>query len=73
VDEIDAPLGESREQYRVTVTGPLGSIELLSDAPEATIPAADLARVGSGPATVEVRQIGDGAASRPAQCNVVIP
>lgn len=73
VDEIDAPLGESREEYRVTVIGSLGSLERGAGTPELTIAAADLAAVGSGQATIEVRQIGDWAASRPAQRTIIIP
>lgn len=72
VDEIDAPLGESREAYRVTVTGPLASIELETGTPGAAILAASLASVGLGAASVEVRQIGDFAASRPALQTIII-
>jgi hypothetical protein len=72
VDEIDAPLGESREAYRVTVAGPLGSIELETGTPEAIIIESALASVGSGEALVEVRQIGDFAASRPARQTIII-
>jgi hypothetical protein len=72
LDEIDAPLGESREAYRVIVTGPLGSIELEAVTPQLKIPASALAAVGSGEASVEVRQIGDFAASRAAQQNIII-
>ena len=73
LDEIDAPLGESREAYRVSVTGWMGSIELDAGASESTIPASDLAIVGPGEASIEVRQIGDWAASRPAQRTIIIP
>jgi hypothetical protein len=69
VDEIDAPLGEATEQYRVTVAGPLHSVELPTSVPSLIIPADVVASLGSGPATAEVRQIGDVAASRPAQIN----
>jgi hypothetical protein len=72
LDEIDAPLGESREAYRVIVTGPLGSIELEAVTSQLKIPASALAAVGSGEASVEVRQIGDFAASRAAQQNIII-
>jgi hypothetical protein len=66
VDGIDAPLGETREQYRVAVTGSSGSIELDLDQPLAAVAAALVDTLGVGPATVEVRQIGDRGASRPA-------
>lgn len=67
IDGIDAPVGESSEQYQVTVIGPEGSIEYSAAAPNLEIAAADLAGVGSGQVTLEVRQIGDAAASRPAE------
>ena len=72
VDEIDAPLGESREAYRVTVSGSLGFVELETNTPQATISASALVSVGPGDASVEVRQIGDLAASRPAQLTITI-
>jgi len=65
VDEIDAPLGETREQYRVAITGSSGSVELEATEPFATVAAAAIASLGLGLASVEVRQIGDFAASRP--------
>lgn len=72
LDEVDAPLGETAEQYRVTVVGAGGSVEATSGAQQIVIPAADLAGAGSGVATVEVRQIGDFAASRAASINVIL-
>lgn len=72
LDEVDAPLGESAEQYRVTVVGAGGSVEAISGVQQIVIPAADLAAAGSGAATVEVRQIGDFAASRPASISVIL-
>jgi len=66
VDGIDAPLGEIREQYRVAVTGSSGSIELDLDQPLAALAGALVDTLGLGPATVEVQQIGDRGASRPA-------
>jgi hypothetical protein len=73
VDEIDAPIGESREQYRVTVTGTSGTAEFTCGAPAISIPSPALAVAGSGTATVEVRQVGDWAVSRPAQTSVILP
>jgi hypothetical protein len=72
IDEVDVPLSESREQYRVTITGTAGTIEVLADAPALTLDAADLAPIGTGAATVEVRQLGDFAASRPAQVTITL-
>jgi hypothetical protein len=74
IDEIEAPLGEAREQYRVTLTGSAGTtIECEVEQPLVTISAASLAIAGPGPALVEVRQIGDLAATRPTQLTVTIP
>jgi hypothetical protein len=72
LDEVDAPLGESSEQYRVDISGTADSIELTSAQPTLTVPAADLVALGPGSATIEVRQIGDMAASRPAQLQIEI-
>ena len=33
VDEIDAPLGETREEYRVSIAGTLNSVELVVEQP----------------------------------------
>jgi len=66
VDGIDAPLGETREQYRVTIAGSSGSLELDAEQPLATVAAGTIDGLGMGPATIDVRQIGDLAASRPA-------
>lgn len=70
---VDAPLGESSEQYRVSIEGSGGSIEILAGEATATVAASDLAAVGPGPATIEVRQIGDLAASHPAQTTISLP
>jgi len=67
VDGIDAPLGEGNEQYRVTLSGVSGAIELLVAETYSTIAAADIGALGAGELTIEVRQLGDVAASRPAQ------
>jgi hypothetical protein len=72
IDQVDAPLGESSEQYRVTIFGAEASLELNTSAPALGISAAQLSDAGSGPITIEVRQIGDAAASRPAQLTVGI-
>ena len=73
LDEVDAPVGEAREQYRVTVTGGEAALELISDASDLTVPASDLATLGGSSATIEVRQIGDWAMSRPAQLIINLP
>lgn len=71
-DEIDAPLGETREQYSVEINGSLDTIELESAEPSLVVPASTVATVGAGPATITVRQIGDFAASRAANVAVII-
>lgn len=70
LDEIDAPLGEVREQYRVEITGTSASVEQYAEQPLATVGAATVAMLGSGLAIIEVRQIGDLAASRPASLTI---
>jgi hypothetical protein len=71
-DEVDAPLGETREQYRVTITGAGGSIEAVTEQPAIIFFQQDLALAGAGPAVLEVRQIGDRAASKPAQLPITL-
>lgn len=72
VDGIDAPLGETLERYRLSITTVGGAIELETDAPAAVVGAAELAALGPGSAAIEVRQIGDASASRPAQISITI-
>jgi len=66
LDDIDAPLGEEAERYRLSAARSAGT--LLSrdlDAPGATLAAADLAALGEGPLQLSVVQIGTAAASLP--------
>ena len=70
---IDAPLGEASEQYWVNLIGASGSIELSAPTTSLTVAAAHVAMLGAGQLTVEVRQIGDVAISRPAQATINIP
>ena len=70
VDEVDAPLGESREQYSVTISGAADTLELASAEPSLVVAGSDVARLGGGTATIEVRQLGDWAASRPTQLTI---
>jgi hypothetical protein len=72
IDGVDAPLGEASEQYRVLLTGAAGTIEMTAQQPSLTVADVDLAPVGIGPAIIEVTQIGDLGASRPAQLNIVL-
>jgi hypothetical protein len=73
VDEIEAPLGEKIEQYRVTLTSALATIELSVSQSEVVIAPSALAELGTGIVNVEVRQIGDLAVSRPAQITLTLP
>jgi hypothetical protein len=73
LDEIDAPLGETSEQYRVNMTGSAGSAVLTASEPLLTVAAANVAGLGAGIVQLEVRQIGDVAASRPAQLTFTLP
>jgi hypothetical protein len=73
LDEVDVPLGEGSEQYRVTLLGDVATIEFTCAEPALTIAAADLATVGSGPAEVAIRQVGDWASSPPAQITINLP
>jgi hypothetical protein len=72
VDGVDVPLGELKELYRVTIVGPHGTIEIETGQPALQVPAAQLAGAGPGMATVQVRQVGDAAVSRAAECAVTI-
>lgn len=68
-DGIDAPIGESREAYRVRAEASRGSVEIETAEPAAVFDAAD---VGSGPVDVTVWQIGDFALSRPATISITL-
>jgi len=70
VDGIDAPLGEAREQYRVVISGSQDGLESSVDEPAIVIADAVLSDLGIGPALIEVRQVGDLTASRPAQISI---
>ena len=72
-DDVEVPLGEQAEIYRVTVQGAYQ--ELTLDASESAIDfsAAQVASLGSGPVFVSIRQVGDRALSRPATCTIIIP
>ncbi|HVM38093.1 MAG TPA: phage tail protein [Sphingomicrobium sp.] len=70
VDEVDVPLGEAREMYRVTIEGSAGRIETETQASVLTLGPGEVTSIGPGGATVSVRQIGDFAASRPALLSI---
>jgi hypothetical protein len=72
LDGIDAPLGEGREHYRITLRSSSGSTELESAITSLVIPASELESLGSGPVTVKVCQVGDQGPSRPATCQLML-
>jgi hypothetical protein len=71
-DEIEAPLGEAQELYRVSISSDAGSVKIdCSTASLSLLPEA-LKALGSGPATVAVQQIGDRAVSRPVAAQITL-
>ena len=73
IDDIDAPLAEASEEYRVTVIGSSSTIEVEAERPEITIASSALAGAGSGPTTIQVRQVGDLAVTRPVETTISLP
>jgi hypothetical protein len=73
LDEVDVPIGETQESYSVRVEGTTGTLLQECGSPTLTIPAAELSAVGSGPAIIAVRQVGDWAASVPAEISIILP
>jgi hypothetical protein len=69
---VDAPLGEAREQYNVTITGIGGALHLIADQPTLSVPVEQLAIAGTGPAAVEVSQVGDWAKSKLGQLTTTL-
>jgi hypothetical protein len=70
LDDVDAPIGETREQYAITISAGDTTLELTSEQPALVVSALDLEPLGTAEASVEVRQVGDSAASRPAQLTI---
>jgi hypothetical protein len=73
IDEVDVPVAERIEQYRITVTGSTGAAEFLADQPSLSVSALSVSGFGAGSATIEVCQVGDLAVSRAAQVSITIP
>lgn len=66
LDHVDAPLGASTEKYSVSLFGALsGSLQLRTDVPSVSIDTPALVALGPRPWRLEVRQLGDFAASKP--------
>jgi hypothetical protein len=72
LDDMDAPLGEARELYRVALDGTLGRIEAETSASAIIFTAAQLAPLGTGSATLAVHQLGDLAPSRAATLPITL-
>lgn len=73
VDEMDAPFGEAAERYRINLSGPAGSAEILTSTPAYAVPPALLSGLGPGELAIEVRQLGDRAVSHPAGIAITLP
>jgi hypothetical protein len=65
IDEVDAPLGESRERYRLRLAGGASSLEIETEVPETTIARSAVQALGAAPYEASVMQVGDHAVSRP--------
>jgi hypothetical protein len=65
VDGLDAPLGETVELYRVEISGTAGDLSFDTVEPRLVVGSDHLAALGSGEATIEIKQVGDYALSRP--------
>lgn len=72
-DEVDVPLGEATELYRVQVVGAGGIVSATCATPEFSLAPSALVAAGTGTALVEVRQLGDFAASRPVSTTIILP
>ena len=75
LDDIDAPLGEESERYRLTATRAGGTaISVDTATPAATLAAADLAAIGgSGALSLAIVQIGTAAATLPPATFTLMP
>ena len=69
-DEIEEPIDGEDHGFRVKLIGVGTLIERDVAEPSATFDAAELAILGAGPLSIEVRQIGSIALSRPAILNI---
>ncbi|MEO7365138.1 MAG: hypothetical protein ABIW03_02345 [Sphingomicrobium sp.] len=70
LDEMEVPLGEASELYRVELEGVVGRIEIETEVPLTNFDVGQLALVGTGDATLSVRQLGDVAPSRAATVTI---
>jgi len=65
VDGLDAPLSETVELYRVEISGTASELSFDTVEPRLVVGSDNLAVLGSGEATIEIKQVGDYALSRP--------
>ena len=56
----------------MTITGSGGALHLIADQPTLSVPVEQLAIAGTGPAAVEVSQVGDWAKSKPGQLTTTL-
>jgi hypothetical protein len=70
VDEVDVPLGERVERYFVLLIGSVSTIERQASLSELTLSQSEVGALGSGSVSIQVRQIGDWAASHPATLTI---
>ena len=73
LDEMDAPLGEGNERYRIRIDAAGGAIEEEILLTALQIGGAQLGVLGSGAAVLTVVQIGDFAVSRPSALHLNLP
>jgi len=73
IDDVDVPLAEANELYDVVIDGIAGTIERQASSPSLTLSSSELAALGTGPASIAVRQIGDWAGSRSVETATTLP
>lgn len=66
LDEVDIPLDPQMQGYRVKLSGAAATIERSSTVEQVTISAPEVATMGAGPITIDVRQVGPMALSHEA-------
>lgn len=70
-DGVETPLGETREQYRIRLTGSAQVIERFTAEPTCLFTASEFGSVGAGDVLIAVAQVGDFAASHETTLNLV--
>ena len=72
LDEVDAPLAEGAERYRVRLQGSQSEQVFEVGEPALFVLPADVQRLGAGPLACSVQQVGDGAISEPAVATLIL-